>query len=315
MDIALFNNSFTMTVDYFRERRSGIYMVRNFLPGSLGLESAPMANVGSVKQEGFDGNFAYHNKFGEVDLTVRGNITYSKNTIEDYDVENNVYPYQYQTGYRVDQVRGLIAEGLFADYEDIRNHPKQMYGDVQPGDIKYKDVNGDGVVDDGDIVAIGATNRPNLIYGVGLSAMWRGFDFNVLFQGAGKATVSMNGKAVWAFSQDRYGQIFDDLVKDRWVDKETAAILGIPANENPNASYPRMVLLEGNATHNNYRSSTFWTRDCSYLRLKTLRSVILFRKISLQISISRMHVSSYRQPISSHSPTSNLGSGNGQQRW
>ena len=57
-----------MTVDYFRERRSGIYMVRNFLPGSLGLESAPMANVGSVKQEGFDGNFAYHNKFGEVDL-------------------------------------------------------------------------------------------------------------------------------------------------------------------------------------------------------------------------------------------------------
>ena len=164
VDIALFNNSFTMTVDYFRERRSGIYMVRNFLPGSLGLESAPMANVGSVKQEGFDGNFAYHNKFGEVDLTVRGNITYSKNTIEDYDVENNVYPYQYQTGYRVDQVRGLIAEGLFADYEDIRNHPKQMYGDVQPGDIKYKDVNGDGVVDDGDIVAIGATNRPNLIY-------------------------------------------------------------------------------------------------------------------------------------------------------
>ncbi len=270
VDIALFNNSFTMTVDYFRERRSGIYMVRNFLPGSLGLESAPMANVGSVKQEGFDGNFAYHNKFGEVDLTVRGNITYSKNTIEDYDVENNVYPYQYQTGYRVDQVRGLIAEGLFADYEDIRNHPKQMYGDVQPGDIKYKDVNGDGVVDDGDIVAIGATNRPNLIYGVGLSAMWRGFDFNVLFQGAGKATVSMNGKAVWAFSQDRYGQIFDDLVKDRWVDKETAAILGIPANENPNASYPRMVLLEGNATHNNYRSSTFWTRDCSCLRLKNL---------------------------------------------
>lgn len=182
-----------------------------------------------------------------------------------------------------------------------------MYGDVQPGDIKYKDVNGDGVVDDGDIVAIGATNRPNLIYGVGLSAMWRGFDFNVLFQGAGKATVSMEGKAVWAFSQDRYGQIFDDLVKDRWVDRETAAILGIPANENPNASYPRMVLLESNATHNNYRSSTFWTRDCSYLRLKTLRSVILFRKISLQISISRMHVSSYRQPISSHSPTSKSG--------
>lgn len=270
IDLALFNNRLTLTADYFYERRSGIYMVRNFLPGSLGLEQSPWANVGAVKSKGIDGNFKYEERIGNVALTVRGNLTYSKNTIEDYDVENNVYPYQYQTGYRVDQVRGLIAEGLFADYEDIRNHPKQMYGDVQPGDIKYKDVNGDGVVDDGDIVAIGATNRPNLIYGVGVSAAWKGFDFNFLFQGAGKSTVTISGKTVWAFSQDRYGQILKGLVNDRWVDKETAATLGIPANENPNASYPRMVLLEGNASHNNYRNSSFWTRDCSYLRLKNL---------------------------------------------
>lgn len=270
IDLALLNNRLTLTADYFYERRSGIYMVRNFLPGSLGLESAPQANVGSVKSEGFDGNFKFEDRIGEVSFTVRGNITYSKNTILDYDVENNVYPYQYQTGYRVDQVRGLIAEGLFADYEDIRNHPKQMYGEVQPGDIKYKDVNGDGIVDDGDIVAIGATNRPNLMYGIGASATWKGFDFNVLFQGAGKATVSMRGKTVWAFSQDRYGQILDELVKDRWVDKETAEKLGIPANENPNAAYPRLVLLENQSSHNNYRSSTYWTRDCSYVRLKNL---------------------------------------------
>lgn len=270
IDIALLNNRLTLTADYFYERRSGIYMVRNFLPGSLGLEQSPWANVGSVKSEGIDGNFKFEDRIGEVSYTIRGNLTYSKNTIEDYDVENNVYPYQYQTGYRVDQVRGLIAEGLFADYEDIRNHPKQMYGDVQPGDIKYKDVNGDGIVDDGDIVAIGATNRPNLIYGLGASVAWKGFDFNVLFQGAGKSTISMGGKTVWAFSQDRYGQILNDLVKDRWVDKETAATLGIPANENPNASYPRMILIEGEGSCNNYRSSTYWTRDCSYVRLKNL---------------------------------------------
>ena len=270
IDLALFNNKFTLTADYFHERRSGIYMVRNFLPGSLGLESAPSANVGSVKSVGFDGNFKYEDRIGDVSYTIRGNITYSKNTILDYDVENNVYPYQYQTGYRVDQVRGLIAEGLFADYEDIRNHPKQMYGDVQPGDIKYKDVNGDGVVDDGDIVAIGATPRPNLMYGIGASVAWKGFDFNLLFQGAGKSTVCMQGKTVWAFSMDRYGQILGDLVADRWVDAETAATLGIPANENPNASYPRMVLLEGYTSHNNYRNSTYWTRDCSYVRLKNL---------------------------------------------
>ena len=270
IDLAMFHNTFSLTVDYFHEKRTGIYMRRNFLPGILGLEQSPWANVGSVKSEGFDGHFRYENRFGDVVLTVRGNMTYSKNTILDYDVENNVYPYQFQTGHRVNQLRGLVAEGLFADYDDIRNSPKQMFGDVQPGDIKYKDVNGDGVVDDGDVVAIGATTTPNLIYGIGASVNWRGFDFNVHFQGAGKSSVLLGGKTVWAFSQDRYGQILSDMVEDRWVDKETAATLGIPANENPNAAYPRLVLCENGASHNNYRPSSYWMRDISYVRLKNL---------------------------------------------
>lgn len=270
IDISLFNNRFSLTADYFHEKRTGIYMQRNFLPGYLGLEQAPSANVGAVKQEGVDGNFRFENRFGETNLTVRGNLTYSKNTILNYDVENNVYPYQYQTGYRVNQLRGLVAEGLFTDYDDIRNSPKQMFGDVQPGDIKYRDVNGDGIVDGNDEVAIGATTTPNLVYGLGASLNWKGFDFNVHFQGTGKSSMLMNGKTVWAFSQDRYGQILSDLVEDRWVDKETAATLGIPANENPNASYPRLVLCENNASHNNYRASSYWMRDVSYLRLKNL---------------------------------------------
>ncbi|MCM1111044.1 MAG: TonB-dependent receptor [Clostridium sp.] len=270
LDIALFNNHFSLTVDYFHEKRTGIYMLRNFLPGSLGLESSPWANVGSVKSEGFDGNFRYENRFGEFNWTLRGNFTYSKNTILNYDVENVTYPYQLHTGYRVGQIYGLVAEGLFADYDDIRNHPKQMFGEVMPGDIKYKDVNGDAVINDDDQVAIGATDHPNLIYGFGTSLQWRGFDVNVLFQGAGKQTVMLNGKSVYAFSADRYGQIFGDLVKDRWVDTETAAQLGIPANENPNATYPRLDHVTDGQARNNYRASTFWARSMSYLRLKNL---------------------------------------------
>lgn len=270
VDISLFNNRFSLTADYFHEKRDGIYMERKFLPGILGLEQSPSANVGSVKSEGFDGNFRLENRFGETNVTVRGNLTYSKNTILNYDVENNVYPYQYQTGYRVNQLRGLVAEGLFADYDDIRNSPRQTFGDVQPGDIKYRDVNGDGIVDGNDEVAIGATTTPNLVYGIGASVNWKGFDFNVHFQGTGKASMIMDGKTVFAFSKDRYGQILSELVEDRWVDKETAATLGIPANENPNASYPRLVLCENNATHNNYRPSSYWMRDVSYLRLKNL---------------------------------------------
>lgn len=269
-DLYLFNSKFSLTMDYFHEKRTGIYMLRNYLPGILGLESSPWANVGAVKSEGFDGNFAYNDRFGNVNVTVRGNITYARNTILDHDVQNYTYPYQYETGYRIGQQRGLIAEGLFADYDDIRNHPRQMFGDVQPGDIKYKDVNGDGIVDDSDIVAIGSTATPSLIYGFGASVQWKNFDVNLHFQGSGKSTVMLEGKTVWAFSQDRYGQILSDLVDNRYVDAETAAQLGIPANENPGATYPRLVHLQNGGSHNNYRASSYWMRDCSYLRLKNL---------------------------------------------
>lgn len=170
VDLALFNDKFTATVDYFHEQREGIWMERKYLPSIVGLGSNPRANVGKVLSEGFDGNFAYREKINKVDITVRGNITYSKNTILEKDEENNVYPYQMERDYRVNQAKGLIALGLFKDYDDIRNSPRQDFGTVQPGDIKYKDVNGDGVVNDGDKVAIGATTRPNMIYGFGISA-------------------------------------------------------------------------------------------------------------------------------------------------
>ncbi|MBP5770758.1 MAG: TonB-dependent receptor [Bacteroidaceae bacterium] len=274
IDLVLFNNKFSLTMDYFDEKRTGIFQERRFLPTTVGLEywddngwNYPKANVGAVTSRGFDGNFSYNDKFGDVGLTVRGNITYSKNRIDEYDEENNVYAYQNQYGYRVDQVRGLIALGLFKDYDDIRNSPTQEFGTVQPGDIKYKDVNGDGVVNDGDVCAIGATSRPGLIYGLGVSVTWKGFDFNLHFQGAGKSTFSTYGKCVWAFSESQWGNIFKGMLDNRWVDSETATKLGITANEDPNANYPRLS-YGGNS--NNDRNSTFWLRDGRYLRLKNL---------------------------------------------
>ncbi|MCS2309398.1 hypothetical protein NXX42_27255 [Bacteroides thetaiotaomicron] len=93
-------------------------------------------------------------------LTVRGNITYSKMKSSKVMKENNVYAYQMKKGCRVDQNKGLIAVGLFKDYDDIRNSPTRKLVEMYPGDIKYRDVNGDGVVNDGDNVAIGSTSTP-----------------------------------------------------------------------------------------------------------------------------------------------------------
>ena len=285
VDLSLFNDKFTATIDYFHEQRDGIYMTRDHLSSMIGLNGKrPKANVGSVLSEGFDGNFAYKQKVGDVNLTIRGNMTYSKNEILERDEAYNVYEYQMDEGHRVDQAKGLIALGLFKDYDDIRNSPRQDFGSVQPGDIKYKDVNGDGVINDGDRVAIGATTKPNLIYGMGISAQWKGLDVNLHFQGAGKSTFFIDGPSVYAFSSGTWGNILSDLVENRWID---SSISNNPATENPNASYPR---LSYGGSGNNFRQSTYWLRNGSYLRLKTLEIVYSLPKSM----VNKIHFNSMR---------------------
>lgn len=268
IDFSFFNDKLSGSVDYFNEKREGIYMLRQYLPGIVGIESNPSANVGKVTSEGFDGHFTFRQKLGAVGLTIRSNITYSKNEIIDRDEENNYYWYKMQKGHRVDQARGLIALGLFKDYDDIRNSPVQDFSGykVMPGDIKYKDVNGDGKIDSNDQVAIGATTKPNLIYGFGISANWKGLDVNVHFQGAGKSTYFIDGSTVHMFMLgDGWGNVLTEMANsNRWI---SADISGDPSTEDPNAEYPR---LSYGPNSNNYQRSTYWLRNGSYLRLKTL---------------------------------------------
>ena len=268
IDFSFFNDKLSGSVDYFNEKREGIYMLREYLPGLVGLESNPSANVGKVNSEGFDGHFTFRQKLGAVGLTIRSNITYSKNEIVDRDEENNYYWYKMQKGHRVNQARGLISLGLFKDYDDIRNSPVQDFDGykVMPGDIKYKDVNGDGKIDGNDQVAIGATTKPNLIYGFGIAANWKGLDVNLHFQGAGKSTYFIDGSTVHMFKLgDGWGNVLSEMANsNRWI---SADISGDPATENPNAEYPR---LSYGPNSNNYQQSTYWLRNGSYLRLKTV---------------------------------------------
>ena len=227
-----------------------------------------------MKSQGFDGNFTFKQKIGKVDFTLRGNITYSKNEILERDEENTIYTYKLDEGHRVNQAKGFIALGLFKDYEEIRNSPKQEFKytktqngftkddiyELMPGDIKYKDVNGDGIIDDNDKVAIGATVKPNLIYGFGLSAKWKGLDVNVHFQGAGKSTFFINGTTVHMFSGgDGWGNVLKEMASgNRWI---------LGENEDTNAEFPRLTYGEN---PNNYQTSDYWLRNGAYLRLKTL---------------------------------------------
>lgn len=285
IDFYLFGNKFSGTIDYFHEKRTGIFMTRQYIADIIGTTDSdkPAANVGAVKSSGFDGNIAYSDKIGNVGITVRGNFTYSKSEILEYDEPYSHFGYSRSTGKRVGQTRGLIAQGLFKDYEDIRHSPDQsaLKGDfeIAPGDIKYKDVNGDGRINDNDIVPIGSTIKPNLIYGFGASATWKGFDFNVLFQGVGKSSFFIDGFTVYPFSKGSWGNILSDVVGNYW---------SLGENEDINAKYPRLTY--GNNSNNN-RPSTFWMRNGSYLRLKNLEiGYTLPKSLTIKAHVQSMRI-------------------------
>lgn len=306
LDFNLWNNKFSGVIDIFQETRSDIYMQRTHLSTMTGLSYLsningenhdPWANVGKMQNKGFDGQFNYTQKFGEVELTMRGNITYTHNKVLEYDEEANALPYKMTQGYQWQQAKGLIAVGLFNDYNDIRNSPTQAFRNPDnsicnpmPGDIKYKDINGDGVIDDNDIVAIGSTRIPNLIYGVGVSGTWRGFDLNVHFQGAGKSSYFINGPAVYPFSQivqDNtipktlpWGNVLSDIENNYWSTNNTP-------EQNANAKYPR---LSYGANANNYQASTWWLRNGAYLRFKTLELGYTIPKKT----INKLHINNLR---------------------
>lgn len=269
VDFSVLNGKFTGAVDYFVDKRDDIFMQRNQMPLTTGLaDQTPMANVGKMKSFGWDGNIAFTQQIGQVNLQLRANFTYQTTDILDKDEAANELWYKMDKGFQLNQSRGFIALGLFKDQEDIDRSPSQAglaNKAVLPGDIKYKDVNGDGIINDDDIVPLGYRQQPGLQYGIGLSANWKNWNLSMLLQGTGKCDFFVGGNGPHAFHDGRTGNILQVMVEgNRWIPKE---ISGTEATENPNADWPRLTY--GNNNMNN-RASTFWLHDRKYLRLRNV---------------------------------------------
>ncbi|SHF40932.1 SusC/RagA family TonB-linked outer membrane protein [Pedobacter caeni] len=296
IDMNVLGNLFSFRLDVFKDTREKIFKRRDHLPDMVGVPSRPWANVGKMESRGFDGQFNFNKRVNQVEFTLRGNVTYSKNKVLEFDEEANNLPYRMTQGFRYEQARGLIDLGLFQSYEEIRNSPKQMFGEYMPGDVKYKDVNGDGIINDDDIVPIGASRVPSVIYGFGFSVLWKGFDINIHLQGAGSSSYFINGPSVYPFVNGGWGNVLTEIgnSQNRWISKE---ISGDPATENPNARYPR---LSYGGSGNNYRTSTYWLRDGAYLRLKnvelgyTLPSRLMS---SIHVNRARVYVMGYNLAV------------------
>lgn len=267
-------------LDYFYEKRTGIYIQQESVPSIVGLNETQYVNLGEMKNQGFDGSLEYEQRFNDWYVSARANFTYNRNKKLYDDKPTPVWPYQSEAGFAYRQQRGLIALGLFESEEDIANSPKQNFGNVRPGDVKYKDINGDNVIDAYDKVAIGYTDVPEINYGFGISLGWKGFDASLFMQGVGNVTRIIGGDALYGASDniERLGQIYADVAEKRWT----------TANPNPNATYPRLSMSK---VENNLQPSTYWQRNMSFLRLKNVEiGYTLPKNIYKRLGVSSIRV-------------------------
>jgi len=266
IDAKFLKNRFDFTVDFFQDIRSGIYQQRASTPEEMGLVTLPYANVGKMKSWGVDGHLSFTQTINkDMYFVLRGNFTQSKNELVQYEEAIVRYPYQSSVGYQYHVNRGLVALGLFKDEADVKNSPRQTFTSVVlPGDIKYKDVNGDGIINDYDVVPLGYSDTPQIQYGFATEFNWKNWNLSVLFEGVSRIKYFSSGNGFYPFVGREVGNVLD-IVSDRWTSRE---ISGTAATENPNARFPRLTYGD-NA--NNNRNSTFWLNDGSYLRLKNVQ--------------------------------------------
>ena len=232
IDLELFRQ-LTITADYFNEKRYNILLHREAWPESLGYYTAkPWSNKGKVDNWGIELSVNWRKEFTK-DLYVdfRGNFTYTENKYVNLD--EPVYPYVWKTstGKPLSRTTGYIAQGLFSSQEEIDNSPTQNLGStVKPGDIKYRDVNGDGKIDGSDQVMISPYGTtPRIQYGLGMNVTYKKFDFGVFFNGSAKRTIMISG--ISPFGQSDYN-VMQFIADDYWSE----------SNPNPNAKYPRLGL-------------------------------------------------------------------------
>ncbi|UKJ08483.1 SusC/RagA family TonB-linked outer membrane protein [Solitalea lacus] len=257
-EMNLFRNDLELIVELFKENRNGILLANDNIPYMSGLAVTPIGNVGKTKNKGIDISLNYTRNWSpENFITFRGTFNMNKN-LAVYDGRPAwKYPYQDHIGHSIGQRFGYVALGLFKDQNEIDNAAVQT-GDVRPGDIRYKDLNGDGIINMDDQTAIGLGNTPRIIYGLNFGAGFKGFDVSLFFQGAGMMDFSYSsGYATTPFSQGATMGNMYDTVLDRWT----------PENPNPNAFYPRLSTSVTSTT--NYYESTRWLRRADYLRLKS----------------------------------------------
>lgn len=259
LDFGMFDNRLSLNVDLFKEDRTGLLVQRTeSIPKVSGFQTSqlPYANIGKSQNKGIEAMFEAKNTTSKgLFYSFRGNFSFSRSLCVDRDEPADIPEYQSFRGHSLGLSKALIALGFFEDQKDIDNSPRQDFGPVRPGDVKYRDVNGDGIVDNQDEVLLGYPQVPEISYGFGFTLAYKGFDLSLYFTGAARSTCFFYGPTVYPFIWGNEANVQREFYEHRW--RLNA--------DNSKAKYPAVTSGPNN---NNNRISTLYMRDASYLRLK-----------------------------------------------
>lgn len=288
LELGLFKK-LDIIAEYFTEHRTDIFMQRADIPNTMGLQAAVYGNIGQARSKGIDIQADYKQAWASgLWASARANFTYSTGKYDVYEEPTYPESYRQHDGRSIRQTWGYIAERLFVDDEDAANSPSQaafgsQYGG---GDIKYTDVNGDGVITNADMVPIGYPTSPEIIYGFGVSLGHKGFDFSVFFQGLGRESFWIDATSAYSTKYNKYGTA--PFVNNGQLLKAYSDSHWSEDNRDIYALYPRYSAYEN---HNNTQVSTWWMRDGSFVRLKQMEfGYTLPQKLTNKIHIDNLRV-------------------------
>lgn len=267
LELKTFNNELSITADVFQEYRTGIFRERGDVPEYAGVRKLPFANLGEIHNRGLEGTLDYNKRIGEDwQLGFRGSMTWTRAKVINDANAPWPFPWQQRIGRKFGQRFGYTSLGLFTSDEEVANSPYQT-GTNKAGDVKYKDLNGDGRIDGFDQGPIGYGSIPEIVYGFGPTFNYKGFALSGWFKGISNVDISLNGDGLQPFSQGGERGNLLAQITDRWT----------PENPRQDAMYPRLTYGNDNM---NYANSDWWVRNGAFLRLQTVQLSYDFAKAS-----------------------------------
>ena len=265
IETRFFGGIVEINADIYQEVRHNILDYRYTMPSTTGLEKPQIGNVGKARSRGIDLSGKIQHAFTpDLWMILNGTFTYSKATYRKIEEATSKPVWQRREGHELSQQIGYIAEGLFRDQAEIDNSPTQG-GDIMPGDIRYRDINGDGVIDVNDATYIGFPTTPRVIYGFSGFFNFKNIEFSFAFQGSGKRAFFMNPTSISPFVNNR--AMLKAIYDDHWSSD----------NMTERPFWPRLS-TQSISVHNpqeawsgaEERRSTYFMRECSFLRCTSI---------------------------------------------